>query len=733
MSLLSSLNTSYTGLQVSQTATDVISNNIANAENENYTRQRVNIAQKNTIKYSNGDIGTGAEVNEVIRVHNDFTFARYRDSASDLEYSSFQYSILEEMSKYFPEIDEKGLQRDISNYFDAWQKFASNPSDSSQKVALAQKTVTMSKDMSGIRGRMTDLQDYLNEQLVSGVQEVNRLAKQISVINHEITQIEVTDYLHANKLRDDRDQLEIALHKLVSPTVNKMGTKSFIEVDMSHADYSETYSMELGGYPLVDGDSFHPLEIEASDGTTGNMRSIFFESQDHTLKNITSKVTEGKIGAILDLRGRNFNYDLGQPADGQIQKYVDGLDVLARSLIQQTNNVYAKSADTYMFSDQVGKSISLTSTESTSILSNLLDKKYDKKVQAGDMAISLYDLSGKIIQGDVKVSLDPTTSSLKDIVNDINSEFAAQNIDAQAEIELGSLVIKPGGNNGSQKVSAVLIKDDNTLITEALNITGSKSLSKVDEIDIPFEITNGTFDIGIFDEQGNQKSTRTIKIDKSSKDPLYSTLNGIAAQINMKYIDDDKDNDFSNDVDDTIEAIFSNNRFTISTKNKDVGSYFNIIDHGTGFAGALGLHKFLEGNSAKNISLNTQYEKDPSTMNAYSNPVDGNNEVANDIQQLQYDEIPFFHTNGTTTYETISSGYRYYAGKLAEDTNGAKLQMDTYSAVFTSIKAQQDSISKVSVDEELTNLMKFQTGYGANAKVVTTIQQMLDTLLTLKQ
>ncbi|MDQ1340972.1 MAG: Flagellar hook-associated protein 1, partial [Campylobacterota bacterium] len=552
-------------------------------------------------------------------------------------------------------------------------------------------------------------------------------------INYQITQVETTDYVHANKLRDERDQLEIALSTLISPTINKMGTKSFIEVDMSHADYSETYSVELGGYPLVDGNSFHPLVIDASDGTTGNLRSVFFKSQDHTLKNITANVKEGKIGAILDLRGRNFNYDLSQPADGKIQNYIDGLDVLSRSLIQQTNNIYAKSADTYMFSDQVGKSISLTSTETGSVLSNLMDKKYDKKVQAGEMVISTYDLSGKIIQGDIKVALDPTTSSLKDIVDQINAEFANQNINAKAEIELGSLVLKPDGGTGSEKVSAVLIKEDNTLITEALNITGSKPLSTVDAIDIPFEITNGTFDIGIFDEQGNQKSTRTIKIDKDSGDPLYSSLNGIAAQINMKYIDDDGDNDFSNDVDDTIEAVFSNNRFTITTKNKDVGSYFNIVDDGTGFAGALGLHKFLEGDSAKNISLNTNYEENPALMNAYSNPVDGNNVVANDIQQLQYNKIPFFNVDGTVTYETIASGYRYYAGKLAEDTNGSKLQMDTHSAVYTSIKSQQDAISRVSVDEELTNLLKYQTGYGANAKVITTIQQMLDTLLTLKQ
>lgn len=733
MSLFGALNTANSGLKVSQTATDIISNNIANAENEFYTRQRVNIAQMSTIKNSKADIGTGAIVEEVIRVHNEFTFARYRDSSANLQYNSYQQTVMEEISKYFPEVNELGLQRDIGNYFDAWQKFGSNPSDASQKVALAQTTITLSKNMNDIRERMSDMQDYLNEQLISSVNEVNRLAEKIATINKEITQIEVTDYLHANALRDERDQLEYAIYELVAPTVNKMGTKSFVETDINHADYSETYSMELGGYPLVDGDSFHKLEITASNGETGNLRSVFFVSSDASLKDITPGIKNGKVGAILDLRGRTFNYELGQPKDGIIQQYVDGLDVISRTIIQQTNNIYAKSADTYMYSNQIGSSISLTASDSQLILADLIEKKYNKKVQQADMVISTYDLTGKINQGDIKINIDPTTKTMEQIIQQINTEFATRNINAEAVLELGTLAIKPGGTNGTQTVSAVLIKEDNTLITDALAITGSKSLKTVDNIDIPFDILNGTFEIGLFDSYGNLQATRTITIDKTNKDPLYSSLNGIAAQINMPYIDDDDDNDYSNDVDDMIEAGFSNDHFTIKTKNDEVGAYFNIIDHGTGFAGAIGLHKFFEGDSAKTIRLNTAYENNPPEINAYSNPVDGNNEVANDIQQMQYDDVPFFNVDGTTVWDTIAGGYRYYAGKMAEETHAIGLATSTYTAVHTSIKEQNDSLSRVSIDEELTNLMKFQTGYGANAKVITTIQQMLDTLLTLKQ
>jgi len=38
----------------------------------------------------------------------------------------------------------------------------------------------------------------------------------------------------------------------------------------------------------------------------------------------------------------------------------------------------------------------------------------------------------------------------------------------------------------------------------------------------------------------------------------------------------------------------------------------------------------------------------------------------------------------------------------------------------------------VNMDEEMTNLMKFQSGYQASAKVITTISKMLDTLMGIK-
>jgi flagellar hook-associated protein 1 len=50
-------------------------------------------------------------------------------------------------------------------------------------------------------------------------------------------------------------------------------------------------------------------------------------------------------------------------------------------------------------------------------------------------------------------------------------------------------------------------------------------------------------------------------------------------------------------------------------------------------------------------------------------------------------------------------------------------------AVLASIDNQRKSVSGVSLDEEMTNLVTFQRGYQASARMLTTIDQMLDTLI----
>ncbi len=68
---------------------------------------------------------------------------------------------------------------------------------------------------------------------------------------------------------------------------------------------------------------------------------------------------------------------------------------------------------------------------------------------------------------------------------------------------------------------------------------------------------------------------------------------------------------------------------------------------------------------------------------------------------------------------------------LAQTIQTVTTRSDEAGVVGTAIKAQRDSVSGVSLDEETSDLMRFQKAYQANAKVITVIDDMLSSLLSM--
>ena len=149
-------------------------------------------------------------------------------------------------------------------------------------------------------------------------------------------------------------------------------------------DTGTQYYLNIAGASFVDGSTFHPLVIDnTSNGST--YYSIYSEVQDGTRYNLTEQLAGGKIGAMLDLRGRVVSSSVngGYPQDGMIQNYVNQLDSLAQTIITETNNTYARSAQTSMQSP-------ILDLKSTTSLQNAYNN-----VENGSFDMIVYDSAGK--------------------------------------------------------------------------------------------------------------------------------------------------------------------------------------------------------------------------------------------------------------------------------------------------------------------------------------------------
>jgi flagellar hook-associated protein 1 FlgK len=110
----------------------------------------------------------------------------------------------------------------------------------------------------------------------------------------------------------------------------------------------------------------------------------------------------------------------------------------------------------------------------------------------------------------------------------------------------------------------------------------------------------------------------------------------------------------------------------------------------------------------------------------------GDGTTASAISDLLTTKVSITTLRGGTVTETISSYYSGLVSDVGADTAQAKYKYQYTEALASDLDDQQQAISGVNIDEEMTNLIKYQHAYTAAAKLITTADEMMQVLLSLK-
>jgi flagellar hook-associated protein 1 FlgK len=79
--------------------------------------------------------------------------------------------------------------------------------------------------------------------------------------------------------------------------------------------------------------------------------------------------------------------------------------------------------------------------------------------------------------------------------------------------------------------------------------------------------------------------------------------------------------------------------------------------------------------------------------------------------------------------KTTDSAYANLVARIGGDSRAAQQQTATTQALVNSAEDRRQSVSGVSMDEEMANMVRFQRGYQAAARALTTMDEMLNTLI----
>jgi len=152
-----------------------------------------------------------------------------------------------------------------------------------------------------------------------------------------------------------------------------------------------------------------------------------------------------------------------------------------------------------------------------------------------------------------------------------------------------------------------------------------------------------------------------------------------------------------------------------------------IHNGGFGLGGTTG-ESFFTGTNALDIAVNANLENDPSLIQASGTAgAVGDNIVALALAQLADQK------HAGLGNQTFLESYGQVVGNLGQSLNSTNTQLANQEIVEGMLLRQRDSVSGVSLDEEMTDLIKFQRAFEASAKLITTIDEMLETVLSLKR
>lgn len=139
------------------------------------------------------------------------------------------------------------------------------------------------------------------------------------------------------------------------------------------------------------------------------------------------------------------------------------------------------------------------------------------------------------------------------------------------------------------------------------------------------------------------------------------------------------------------------------------------------------------GITAQNISVNSVIMNDVSKINAKGDNSDGSSDGTRALAIAQSQNVLLDCTTSpgtpSSTGSTIENYFKDTVDRLAVQVQQAGRIVTNQASLLSSLTTSKESESGVSLDEEMVNLIKYQHGYQANAKVISTVNDLLDVVI----
>ncbi len=720
--MIKSLNVAKSGLDAAKLSVENISNNIANENTPGYKKRVVQLSELELI--DGRMTGRGVRADTAYRITSQYMYDNMMRENSKANYLNEISSITGNIETMFQESDQSGFSNDIDRYFQAIEDLRTNPNSEIYRTTFKNQGKVVVDSLQNLYSNIEKQEELTQISLSQNVQKINTLVNEIGSLNQQLGQHK----LASNDLLDKRDQLEKELSEYVN-----------IEVDRSNNEYT----LKVGGAIAVRfNTNIRAIELVEDDTAQIDRFSIANENNDifDQIKNVQAE--DGTISSRTFLSGDIVNYKFNNEHEvsvtiGEAVYEADGVtqvDINNDGFLNADDNVDTSNlirALAYKINHHSGMSESVTAYNGN----YALDSDGNKVDNVGSDKFLLVEsnLTGEESSFEGRISISRKEDNVYRNSSDIDGTDVVDSSNGTINVNYKGTdkIFNVTGGVTTYNDLAAAINADGDL--NASIIQGRLVIDASDGV-TPLTITDGLINKIGFESIDNETVVNNEYQSQEAENKMYLSVFDSEVKVSSG----------------SIKAQIEN--LTTTSANNKLVDYKNKLDD---FAGTLSdlydkfvktdLDEYEYGHVAsdeyngieKIININLFSGSDVKSLQFNQNAV--NDLVQSDLDymaKIQWKKDIGFDgkaQDGKNIYATsFSEFYQEVRVNISSDKESNDFLLEAQETVQQSLQSSYDQLTKVDNDEEMVNLIKYQAAYTANAKIITVVDEMLQTLLGIK-
>ena len=679
------------GVNASGKLLQTTSNNIANVNTPGYVRERTELNNSQVF---------GVEIGNTERIINVFAQNQLRrdiTSVGELEAFSSKTTAIDNLLAG----DANSISKGMSEYFSALQTAADDPTNLASREQVLGKSESLFQRMRTLSDYMIEKEEELNLEFTSLINRANTLIGNIGDLNRNIV------IANGNSTADQPSALLNERDKAVDELSSIMG----INVKESQTQNGAvTINLTSGESLVLENGAFNLFEVNTDADLSLKQLTLETNFGSQTKGDASLRIQESDLGGAL---GGLFGYrnevlgptmrDVGQLsiafADAMNEQNKLGMDLDG----QLGSNIFdIPSFRGLAYSDTNGDYV-VTAQVTEGMGAELTDADYKIEVTAvsagapSELEITFLNADGTPKKdgsgNDIVFSNFPVSSGFNELPGGIEVDFAGT-----SSYTVGNeFLIQPTKTIASKIDFSTMRPEDLAFATPVRGQADSTNLGDASVVNVG--VSNTTVGAGI---------------DRSAFDGAGGIDAGAPAQIVFTAPD-------TFDVVDGTGAVMAS-----VTGTTDLN---NLIEQaknsGTWPAGLSGLTDY----PGYDISLDGVPRAGDSFSLAYNTDGFNDNSNALNLAALQNENLVQVSSEATNTPRTFQDAYASMVGRIGEDAAMAKVSLASAEAMQVQSENWFQSVSGVSLDEEAANLIRYQQSYAAAARILTTAQELFNTIL----